>query len=155
MVEPLVAAASVTMTAPFWAPLFAALAIVGVAAAGLVVIPDPEFPPPPPQPHSNAAENTSALIIVIPSRISDSPDLWRDEVRSFRRNHQSIAARTASIEGDGLSAQMSRDAPETLSAGAGYRLVQSPAPHGFAIHRKANCERLPRWRALLRACHGQ
>ena len=32
MVEPLVAAASVTMTAPFWAPLFAVPAIVGVAA---------------------------------------------------------------------------------------------------------------------------
>ena len=79
-------------------PLFAVPAIVGVAAAGLVVIPDPEFPPPPPQPHSNAAENTSALIIVIPSRISDSPDLWRDEEGSSRRNHQSTAARTASIE---------------------------------------------------------
>src|SRR5580658_8530225 len=102
MVEPPVAAESVTMTAPFCAPLFAAPAIVGVAAAGLVVIPVPELAPPPPHPHSNAAAMTSPPNMVIPSRISDSPDLWRDEVRSFRRNHQSIAARTPSIEGDGL-----------------------------------------------------
>jgi hypothetical protein len=65
------------MTAPFCAPLFAAPAIVGVAAGELVVIPGLELPPP--HPHTNAAAIISALIMAAPFRIPDSPYLWRDE----------------------------------------------------------------------------